>query len=591
MKLSLKPTGDLYTIEHLNTLFDQYSFVKEITSETSGQYREFLVLNKVEARHSEIKMVDISGLSQKRIEHYEALIHRSMEQSHPNLIQTQNYWVHEHLLFIVTSEHQAERLDHVIDEGRLSFKRTLELITQVCSYLDYVHSEKSYHTAICPRSVFVDKDYFVYINPSYFNRLLIELAPELHTDSEITSFTGIDKNSLERCPLQSDIYSTGALICYLSTGYAADMIRAKDWIKYGVDKKVLKQMSRAVGHDDFRYYTTIAELAEELEQIQSDNFSTKVSDSSMQSKMHRLKLTQSWSTETTILAQEYHHSYDEAHKRTEVLGGLLNERYEVGECVEFNILNKVFEAKDRKLQNKTVWIHMLDYNHDPEWSFDFRTIAQRLNYVCHPHISQVLDTCLLENSAYISTQKERGERLTQFARRHHFTWADVQQFCFQISDALREAYNHGFYVHTLSTDTISVYKNPEGGYFYRIIGLGSTELLKLDHSGEEYFELLKNPETLAPEIYQHELQGFQTTQFLFGNIIFRLLANYHPCENMNNHEAYQYHSSMTESHIQRYRTETPDNFAQWLSYLTDPDYTKRYTTPDEVIKGLVAVCS
>lgn len=564
------------SIDILNQLFEKYTFIEE-TPRSCFEFREFSALEKNEARHVSIQILDIAELSEEALEDLKKQVHLAKNLTHPNLITTRNSWINDDFLYLEISEVQAVRLDYFLEEDRLSLKRNLEISIQLSALLEHLHSEKIYHTCIWPKSIYIDENYFVFVDPVYLAKFFLEINLEHHRKGRAPSFLSLDGIAPggERA---ADMRSVCALVCYLATGYAPDMIEQSQWGEYGLDEKLIELVGRGVESDSFHRYTMIEELIEMLEAVQSSRFvSSSHSSGYIKTKMHRLKATSQWSTESQVLNKEMTET-DFTYNADED-GTLLNQRYELGQRVESKVFNQVFEAVDHKGGNRPVWVQIFDFDGAPQWSYDFRVITQQLYAVNHPHVCQVFDYALLDEMGYISCQKEDGDKLLHFSKRHRYDSKDVKQFVDQIAGAISAAHACGLFSYFLSPETIAVYGHPEGGYFYRLLCVGHDRLYSLDNDIEARIKTLFQPEYYAPEMHEQELLGFKTTQFILGNIIYKLILGVHPCDNLSINEAYEIHNSEQGLDIQDDEVYGNAIFAKWLRTLTNRDPHQRFETP------------
>ena len=568
------------TIELLNKLFDKYTFIEE-TERSCVEFREFSVLEKIEARHMSIQVLDIAELSEADLENLKLQVHLAKNVVHPNLIKTWDYWIHDDFLYVKTSEVQGKRLDLFLEDDRLSLKRNLEIVIQLSSLLEHLHANKIYHTFIWPKSIYVDSNYFVFVDPVYLARFFFEINQDHHRKGTASSFLSVDglEPGGERA---ADIRSVCALVCYLATGYAPDMIEQSEWGEYGLDEKLIELVGRGVGSESFHCYTMVDELTEVLEAAQDARFvSSMHSTGYIKTKMHRLKATSEWSMETQAINSEMletDFTYNEDFREN-----LLNDRYELGKKAESKVFNKMFEALDRKTGNRAVLVNLFDFDGAAQWSYDFRVITQQLYSVNHPHVCQVFDYALLDEMAYISCQKEEGHKLQQFHKRYRYGAKDIKQFVDQIAGAISEAHANGFFSYFLSPETIAVYGHPDGGYFYRLLCVGHDRLYALDNDIKARLDLIFQPEYYAPEMKENELLGFKTTQFILGNIIYKLILGHHPCENLSINEAFEIHNSEEGLKLQDEDVFGNVAFAKWLRTLINRDPHKRFETPAMMI--------
>ena len=579
-----------YSVENLGSRFPKYAFIDE-TERSSEAYLEYSVLVTEKAQHGNIQIIDLTHLPKQKIGAYLQKMADSRLMRHPNLIQTKDFWQEDDDLFVLTNEISGVRLDHVIREGRLSLKRTLEITIQVCGLLEYLHEQKIYHTGISPEAIYVDENYFVSVNPVYFNRLLMDIDPMEYIGSSAANFAPYKIEENGDSGRSFDIRSIGALICFMSTGYTPDMVPYSRWEHYGLDKLMLHVVGRAVGDEHYHLFTKVGEIIDELEEVQSSHFtSSSIGEDALKTKMHRMKVTQEWSLDTSKILQAEIQRDEEEHEMRLVRGdaNMLNNRYQISDCIEFDAMKSVFNAFDSKLANKQVWIHVFDYNGDAEWSYSFRKLAYQLFNIQHPNICKVYDFALLDEVGYISSQRETGECLTHFARRHTYSIDDVKQFVEQVGGALATANLQGFQDYLLSPETIAVYGDSSGGHFYRLLSVGEAQLLELNGEHKEFLNAVKHPERAAPELYQDKTLGFKTTQYILGNILLRLIARTHPCEGADLQTAKEFHTQDKRQILNDYCQGLPKALRNWLAKLLEHDPERRFGSPQLMLSSFAS---
>ena len=378
---ALRPINNesMYSTEELTELFPQYVFIGE-TVQSTREFREFSVLIPAEARHGAVRMISIGHLNEEEIEEVVKQMNVYMALKHHSLLQTKRFWRHEQYLFILSSEVHGSRLDKLIDEGRFSLKRTLEVSIQVAAVLEYLHEQKVYHLGICPQAIYVDQHYALCINPGFFVEILVGVNKGLLDEPDINGFVSRPIGSQGELsgisPRVADINALGALVCYLATGYTPEMMAPSRWEEYGLDSNLFELVARAVGHEDYHFFARVDEVVDVLEAVQSSNFSTNlIGKACMKTKLNRLTATQIWTPEMMNLnsAGEPLEELEQVSSET-----LFNDRYRMKDCVEITPMKKVFNAEDTMQGNTKVWMHLHDFDGNPQWSFDFRTLAQKL---------------------------------------------------------------------------------------------------------------------------------------------------------------------------------------------------------------------
>ena len=151
------------------------------------------------------------------------------------------------------------------------------------------------------------------------------------------------------------------------------------------------------------------------------------------------------------------------------------------------------------------------------------------------------------------------------------------------------AIQSGFHCYFLSPDSIAVYGNREGDYFYRLMSVGFSEVLELggDDDFLKTFEA-KQPHWIAPRMKKPEFVGFRTTQGIFGNILLQLICRYHPCEKASFEECEFFHRMDASLKIQQYAPGLSPAMQDWLSKLLEVDPQDRHETPQLMLMAFAA---
>ena len=544
--------------------FPQFTFLKKLSSDP---YLKHYVFDKNDAKHCILHSVNIDAFYPKTYEYFSDRIKLTPDLKHPNLYSCHHVEEGLGMLHIVTEESNLCPLDEAMEGTRLTLKRTLEVGIQICGVLEYLHLNNMSHSHLSVNDVLLDRHYFVKLSPAYFGALMSSVdAP----DSGVNVSLSHEENRMD------DMESLGKILIYMSTGYRSEEISSTAWESFGVHKLLIDIICSMVAIRKSPKAITISEVMSALEEIQTSLYSEDETLAGCnQARHNRTLLTKRWTPD----------DFEEVSSKS----GQINfkERFEIESCVLVDFAETLFVANDHEREDVKVWLHVFECVQTDSWESDFKDIVTRLEGIKNPHISRVYSSGIMNESAFIVSQNDPGERLTTFVQRHQFTQSEVLDLAAQLCEALSDAKKLGFYNCHLSDDTVCVYKTSEGLYHYRLIATGYVSLLRL--SGKDDDDAYKNimtPVFMTPELYDGQSAKFASTQYLLGTLLYKAITGYHPCQNLSMEDAYRHHSSYCKYSISEFRKDIPSSFQGWLDKLLNSNPCQRFDSAEKMIKEL-----
>lgn len=560
------------TVDTLNRMFPDYNFLKPLTSGIQS-IESFWCFHRKEIKHYNLLLLHAEEILPQCIENQLEIFNTVSGIKHPNLISIFEAWILQNKLYIVTDYEDSMTLESTLNEGRLSLHSVLNLSIQLLDCVSTIHKHKIAHGRITPDNIQI-KNNFLRVAPPTLDHFF--QAALYQTSTKQQQFLVDDP---ETNGVIADLYSIGSVIFFMSTGYSPKTLDPNLWEEYGLAPE-LKSIVLELIEPDKISKKTADNVRKKIIALKDELFPDKAVKPNLLTKLLRLRATRPIQEHQVIHPIEYNtlpgeHYIPKKNKHYN-RGDVIGERFVIQEMIERENFDIVYRATDNTLNNRNVWLHFFSFAQGLNWKSRFEVITNQLAKVNHPHISHVIDAQILDDGAYLVTQKEDGERLSFFTRRHAFNYEEILEFSKQVVDALMAAEEYGFNVHTLNLDTIAVYRHAKSGYYYRLTSVGHSHFLALVHGDENGLKLMMKPETLAPELHDKNPQGHLTTQFMLGNVIFELLTEGHPCKGQSALQAYNHHISAAFPKIADHRDDIPAYFQRWVAQLMKVNPQERF---------------
>lgn len=611
MSNHLEQTSYHPTDKELSKQIQHYTFISRDINEP--YFATYSVASKSEFKHACLYRINAEKLPSRRQSEYIRKFQKLIRFQHPHVMRITEAWNDGDFIYVVTEESRHLNLEKAMEkEGRFSFKDTIEIGLQLCSAVEALSQIHTYHSCLVPQDLVIDGQSYLKISAPLVKRLIIECDPTLVVDTNFGQFTYENKEP-ENLVL-NELKSISAIICYISTGYAPSTMRQDKWVEYGLPQE-LQPFVKQLWRDEEPEISSIAQFTEQLLDIQKSHFKPEeITQSLTATRLQLNRATQAIPVETTILQpasiteqiklQELHNqnsnkeikpnknttplAYESpvAPEDNSVAADLFNQRYLLKNRIFEDDLKTTYLAEDTHMMNTIVWVHIYKENNIEDFASKFRNIYGRIQAITNINVSRIYEQNTVNGVSFMANQRERGEKLADFIARKRLSAQEISQFCRQMIYALRILHRTGLASLSISENNIYVYKNPDGGYMYRLTSLGGFSLANII-KGEEYaFAQIKCPEYLAPEIYHNQFYGMRTTQFVFGQILYKLVTGQHPCSNQSLEDAFQFHSSNPGFELRDSRSDIPHLFQIWLNKLTHRNVNERFTNYDEMLKSL-----
>lgn len=218
-----------------------------------------------------------------------------------------------------------------------------------------------------------------------------------------------------------------------------------------------------------------------------------------------------------------------------------------------------------------------DNFHNELWLNDFSDVVRDISRIIHPNILNILDAGVDDEGPFVVTAHIEGERLSLLLKKEGgMSLAEIYSFTRQCLDALLAAEEYGYFHHALSPSSIVASVKPSGDYHYTLMDLGHSKLLPLIASGDSMaLSKTLDPALMAPEIFDGKPCGIRSTLYMFGQLVYWVVAGGHPLAGLSRDLAHAKHQAGEIPYIRAYRPELPEAFRRWIYWLIEPDMSLR----------------
>ena len=571
------PLSDRTSTQQLNKLFPDYHFLRDLSAEQSC-IETFWCFYKPNSQHHKITIFPFEAHEQESIDAFHKTNVKAIPTHHPNLVHIEDAWQHQNHYYISEIFNNAHTLRQNLKGGRLSLKSTLNTAIQLFDCLAELHEHSLYHLALSPDTLYHENAHLK-LSPPRLSHFLEEKGYISHSSAAAYQKQG------EADPVHRDLFAAGGVLFFLHSGHEPDSMDPELLNSYQLDATLLEiiQDLRAPQPNVCAKSTLIR-----LRKLLAERFPARKESENILTKLLKIKATRRLTPSilNPIPYEPKSISSPSLVPSNIETGTTIADRFVIQQWIEQELFDHVYSAADTQHDQQIVWLHLLPEVEDINWKTRFMVIAEQLGKLHHPHISQLIDANVLPTGAYMATQREDGEKLRYFLKRHRFTYPAVYAFSLQILSGLIAAGSHGFDVFNLSAETITVYKDTNLQYHYRLTSVGHTHLMNLSRDIEQVYKGIMRPDTLPPELYQLRPMGHLSTQYIFANILFELLFHQHPYAEMSFIQANEQH--LTESlktHVQSLQS-VPQAFKNWLMQLLSPDASRRFPSLETALQEL-----
>lgn len=111
-------------------------------------------------------------------------------------------------------------------------------------------------------------------------------------------------------------------------------------------------------------------------------------------------------------------------------------------------------------------------------------------------------------------------------------------------------------------------------YHFRLMDLGHSRLIPL-LGGADVMSKSLDPALMAPEVYEGNPAGAQSSLYMLGQMIYWVCAGGHPLAGLSLATANAKHKAGEMPHLRGYRADIPDSLVRWIYYLIQPDVKAR----------------
>lgn len=210
------------------------------------------------------------------------------------------------------------------------------------------------------------------------------------------------------------------------------------------------------------------------------------------------------------------------------VGKLLDNRYEILECVGVGGMARVYKARCHRL-NRLVAIKILreDFAHDAEFRRRFKDESQAVAMLSHPNIVSVYDVSRSSEYEYIVMELIEGITLKQYMQNNgnKLSWREALHFIIQIAKALDHAHGRGIIHRDIKPQNIMVLRDRS----VKVADFGIARLTSGGHSTLTQ-EALGSVHYISPEQAKGSHIDARSDLYSAGVLLYEMLTGRLPFE-------------------------------------------------------------
>lgn len=154
-------------------------------------------------------------------EHFHQEAKAAANLSHPNIVTIHDFGFDDERLFIVMEYVPGKNLKQILDEqGKIGFRKTLELMSQACAGVGYAHRVGLVHCDIKPQNLLISPEQRLKVLDFGIARALASIHPEEKTEIVWGSphYFSPEQAAGKAPSPASDVYSLGVIMYEMLTG-------------------------------------------------------------------------------------------------------------------------------------------------------------------------------------------------------------------------------------------------------------------------------------------------------------------------------------------------------------------------------------
>ena len=264
------------------------------------------------------------------------------------------------------------------------------------------------------------------------------------------------------------------------------------------------------------------------------------------------------------------------------IGKMLDNRYEILECIGTGGMAVVYKAKCHRL-NRLVALKILksDLAQDEDFRRRFNAESQAVAQLSHPNIVSVYDVSRGGDIEYIVMELIDGITLKQYmSKRGQLNWRESLHFITQIMRGLSHAHSRGIVHRDIKPQNIMVLR--DGSVKVADFGIACLE----NSSQTLTQEALGSVHYISPEQARGDRTGAQSDIYSAGVVMYEMLSGRLPFEGDSAVSVAIQHLSSIPLAPREINPEIPPQLELICMKAMTPDLDRRYASADAMISDL-----
>ncbi len=489
--------------------------------------------------------------------------------------------------------------DRIVNLGKLSWKETAPILTQLLTAISHAHENGVIHLDIKPRNIMIDQADIVKVTDFGLAKLqqVSQSTTATFNAGTITYMSPEQIRGREKVDERSDIYSIGVTVYEMLSGRTP---YDKTSAFYDLQKTILKGrppsladfapelpnplvqlVMKSIHKNPGRRFQTAREMLDAIKQFEAGTLEITPPPVAEETVVFKPLQDGTFESPPTPSPEKMRPTQIFKSEEVEIKlePGEKIFQYELDEKIRSGKNGMIFRARDTEL-NRDVALKFFAEDAVPndEVRQQLIQIIRTVTDLNHPAIASVYDVCHEGKYDFLCTEWLPGNSLKKQITSGPMDLDNALGVAIQTAEALKTAHAQGIYHLVLSPSNVVILEDDR----VKVLGFGISELLQ----HEDFLSndiLLGTFAYLAPEIASGEPGTERSDVFSLGLILLEMCSGTNPFRRKSHVETLFALVNSRLASIQKLAMEIPDSMVKIIEKALAKDPKDRYATIEDML--------